>query len=258
MRSRHVSWALVFVGLVLSVATGLTVEDEGKLHLNEAFKCGEHEGKVVVHTNAQLEVSEGSSSKGWISLDAKHSSGNALDCCWVQFLWIELEVSFTTKDGKKQVGYLPSKIETTGGPVDLTTDPKTPKWFVDAAKKSPCYGRGGLSYRDKERLRIFDRPSSAAAMLGPNIKLPKGFVLNKVTERKHFEAYLICRGKPCYRVTWTHGFVWEPPPPAPASGAEVLRGPFFDPAPTGTKSAKLRPEQSAALKSEHPGQKIVR
>ena len=188
---------LCLVVLILLVipghASAFTVVDEGVAQVDTALDCGAHRGRVVVRTGVHYQVSELAERRNGISIAFADDTASALECCWVQFVWMEAIVTFQAPNGQVQ-NRVQLTAKTSGGPVELTTDPNKPKWHVDsAASGSPCYEVEGVSVKDRNGTRTFDQPDDAATELGPQVlaRVPAGSVV-RVEDVKHFEAYLVC------------------------------------------------------------------
>lgn len=245
------------LALVTTPAWGLTIVDEGVAALETKVDCGGHRGRLAVRTGVHVQfgvdretdtIVEG---RDMISIGFAAEAGNALECSWIQFSWTEVLITVDTPRGREQ-GRLKDTIRTTGGDVELTTDPANPLWSVDAAGGSPAYEQGGSAYKDSNGTRMFDQPDEIVSRYA-GMRLPPGERLLQLEDRKHFEAYLVCHGRVCHVVRWTQRCTWTRPPGAGPPTVRIA----YDPAPTARASGNLLPEQRAALDREHPGQTIL-
>lgn len=245
--------SIVLASLLCSMASGLTVIDDGTAVIDSAVSCGGHKGRVVVRTGVHFQESEVDVRDG-ISMAFLATEGNVLSCCWVQFAWAEV-IATVQSGGAPMQGRLDATLPTTGGPVKLTTNPASPVWQVDSAGKSPCYESIGLGFKDQRQAIIFDRVSNVAADLAPALApLFAPATLVRLEAAVHFEAYLVCDRVVCYMVSWSVNYSWTA---GAGGGAPTSTGPSYTPAPTGRAGGTIRPEQRQAATAEHPAETVL-
>lgn len=162
--------ALVLFGLMFLAghASGLTIVDEGVARLDTAIDCGAHRGRVVVRTGVHYQLSERDERLNGVSIAFLDSTSTALECCWVQFVWIEEVVTFQTPNGNVVNRVSGLTATTAGGPVMVSEDPNRSRWYVDAITPGdPCYEIEGVSIKDRHGTRIFDQPDNGTDKVGP-------------------------------------------------------------------------------------------
>lgn len=241
---RQTILTLALVALLASSASALTVIDPGSLADSDPVDCGAHKGTVSVRTGVHFRDGE-FERRGGVSIEFAATQGNAVDCCWVQFVRAQAVASTTTASYQ-----LRFPIRTSGGEVVLSTD-AAPSWHVDSAGKGPlaCYESAGASYQDPDGTKIFDAPDNTATALAEALGR-----VTKVEVVLHFVAYLVCGRRVCATAVWTLRQTWTAPPGGMGPGAETST---FDPKPTVTPGGTIDPKQVAAANAEHAGQTVL-
>jgi hypothetical protein len=256
MRGTRLRVALLWLafGPLCSAAKGLTVVDEGTAAVDSDVHCGDHAGRVVVRTGVHFQEHEVDVEDA-ISMSFQAAEGDSTGCCWVQFVWAEV-IATIDSGGVTERGPIGATLSTSGGPVELTTDPAAPVWHVDSAGKSPCYEAVGLGYRDRRGTTIFDRVDNVAAGIGPALApLLAPATLVRVDASVHFETFLVCDRQVCYTVAWTAAYSWAPAPSG--AGPPTVSGPTYTPEPAGSSGGKIRAAQRKAAGAEHPGTAVL-
>lgn len=151
-------------------------------------------GQITVETGVDIGRTSGAGTLT-AGYTVDYQGGQSADSHWLQFIWSE--VLATQADGS--VKTVDEKgLGTSNGTMDLTTDPSTPKYKVDAASStSPFYEAGFLDNRSATGTKIFDRPSEFAS----TIKRQFDTGATKVVERDHFDDFLIRDYKSIYHVS---------------------------------------------------------
>jgi hypothetical protein len=182
-------------------------------------------------TKATLNVRTGVTIKGAPFTNAIAISVNDVPAAvaqkldFIQFIWVEVDVYKGNALSYRMNGVM----ETTRGPVPLTTDTTSPQWRLDtnanAAKKeannvyySRTFASARRVNRDKESLTVYDEPGS------PNIDLGKENKDNAVTKLvyvAHFVTQVYYENKPVggtqtyWNITYTASrfkggvFIWN-------------------------------------------------
>jgi hypothetical protein len=272
LRKRTPAFALASLAVFASAALGIVIVDQGTIAKEDTITCGGLQGRVVVRTGVTFRVpvqkpgekllGDRTFSNGIsIAFIASRSAeiATAVDCCWVQFIWIEGTATVeSTGISRRKVRLTPSQpIPMSGGDMTMSGDPTkpgwTPPWHLDSGAGSPCYEEGGGAVTDSRGTTMYDRPDNLAELLGPSVVAsnPKLKVV-EVEAKEHFDAYLQCGHHPCYVVHWQVSFTWTPQ----AAGAAVT-GPTYDPAPSGQAVSALDPLEQAALDRDRPGQNVL-
>ena len=156
------------------------------------------DGEVSVRTDVEFKLAERTFTEGF---SVGYTGAKAEDSRWLQFLWSE--IISTQEDGSVKrlaANGLPiSKI-----PMDLTTDPKDPKYHVDSARTdNPFFESGSTTIRSAKASTIYDRPYEFADLI--EAELNKG--ATKVVEKDHFADFLVRDYKTIYKVSLT--VTWE-------------------------------------------------
>jgi hypothetical protein len=193
----------------------IKVTDPGKQQKSKTIKCGDQEGTLSVSTGVQFAQTFKTKLAPQVELETITRFGNAISlaykgpncsrCKWLQFVWRTVQVTF--KSGKQQ--YAPGKLPTKYGHLPLTTDPKNPDYGVDSiVKDSPYYGEQGTNSTIEDGSNtIFDQPGDA---FPPNYKEDPR--ITEMVSIAHFDAFLVCDGKICAKISWTVTYSWKPGP----------------------------------------------
>ncbi len=179
---------------------------------------------------------------------------NADDYRWIQFVWIEVivdERGGVTRRTPTPSGFGPTGVSSTGGDMELTTDPQDPNINVDSASEdSPCYDDKGLGERNGGRNQIWDEPD-----VGKALSLADGIdraVL--VTAVFHYSTYLIKDGVIVYYIRWTVTGQWDPQGPIGDPNLVPAVYQILEQGPGGT----LAPGEGPALDAEYPDQSTLK
>lgn len=195
------------------------VETPGEVLHEADVRCGERCGRVRVATGVTGRVNDplredpplisDMVSIGW---DAEGQQEGAEDCRWVQFVMLTVRARGPEEEGlSMRKGSTPTlrsreiKLSLWPGPshekvmIPWTVDLTQPAWHVDSGDPNdPCYGAAGLdNARSGGDRTIFDAPDTplkASRSINQD--------MDEVAVEVRFHAYLICDGKPCYRVVW--------------------------------------------------------
>jgi hypothetical protein len=218
------------------------VVDPGKERKKADIDCSGHKGSVVGRDGVHYKEGETDYPNG-VSLS--YTGTNCPDCCWVQFVWREILVQ--KKGGQPE----PKKatIRTTGGSYDLTTDPKKPNYHPDSgSRRDPCYGAAFSSKTDKDSTTMFDRPGSAISSITRDETADDK--TDNIESKVHFDAYLVCKGAVCAKVSWTVTYKW--------TKADGEKGPTVDMGDVDKSGDKPNADQMKALNDNYPGQTTVK
>jgi hypothetical protein len=158
----------------------------------EEHKANVGGGTISVHKGVDFTV-KSDSSKFTGAFSVAYSGAGSADTHVLQTIWAEI---VATKRGKDK--HVPrSGLGTAAGPMELTTNPKSPNMKLDARPASPFYEEGSSSARTATGLTIFDRPSEFTHVIME--EFDDG--ATKVVERDHFDIFLIQEEKPVYYVS---------------------------------------------------------
>lgn len=237
--------ALTLLTSLATTASALTILDPGTVADADPVECGAHKGTVTARTGVHFQDDEVDFPDG-VSFEFVATQGDALDCCWVQFVRAQ-GIAITDTATYSLAG---TNVPTTGGEVILSTD-ATPGWHVDSAGKSPCYESRGSSVKDTSGTTMFDRPGNLAEFLVPG--LPGWLGAKRVEVVLHFVAYLVCGRRVCATAVWTLKQSWRA---APGMGPGIATS-ALDAKPTVTPGGTIEPKQLAAADAEHAGQRIL-
>lgn len=172
---------------------------------------------------------------------------------WIQFVWVEVIVNEgggVRRWTPTPAGAGPGGVSSTGGDMELSTDPANPSISVDSASEtSPAYDEKGLGERNGGRNQIWDEPD-----VGRALGLATGVDRAKlVTARFHYSTYLVKDGMIVYHVRWTVTGEWDPQGPigdpnlVPAVYEILSAGP----------GGSLEPGEGPALDAEYPDQTLL-
>lgn len=261
MRRSILIGMLVLLGAVFAGnARATTIIDKGVAAVTTTVSCGAHSGVIEVRTGVHFAEAETADFHSGVSVGFSANAGNTLQCCWVQFFWVEVTVTVQTPGGGVLSGPMGGATGSLGGVVNFSTPaapggPVVPRWHVDSlARKNPCYEAGGGShFKDATSATIFDAPANVASVMAPLVRVPPRAALLSVESRIHFETYLVCDRNICGVVIWEQRNTWQ----ANAAGPPTVTGPDLVPPPTWTPGGALRPEQKAAAAAKFPGQTIL-
>jgi hypothetical protein len=176
-------------------------------HTNE-IDCDGHAGTVVVRENVRYrwrcrrgdEVIRRSAERH-PSISLGYTGTGSDDCCWLQFIWSEIIITKVDADENETSDRMESRIRTTGGSYDLTTDPDNPNYNVDSASEdNPCYDARGARNRNDDSITIYDRPASSNPLAREE---RRDATVTKIESKDHFDSYLVCDGQVCYKISWT-------------------------------------------------------
>jgi len=256
-------------------------EKQSDLASKEDFDCGETKGSIKVkHGPISVKLSNGKVQNIPDAITITYTGKNCPDCVWVQFIWRKVIV--TVKDGTTDVdktltgkAVVPYADPTNGQEkdysYDLTTDEKKePKWNVD----SPHYGKDPTFSANKGCLQVSNCPTSLVGdaptpLFGYNRRtseLLDSYTLDdtnkkilkeatKVRALLHADTFLVCKGKPCARVSWNATWTFD------VSNGKVNQSKFsVTPAYSDVSidpGAKLTGEQTTALNDQFKGQQAV-
>jgi uncharacterized protein DUF4157/annexin-like protein len=199
----------------------------------EKHKAKVGDGEVSVRTDVEFKAVGTTYAEGY---SVGYTGGKPEDSRWLQFIWSEI-VS-TQADGTEK------RLSATGLPVssrtmDLTTDPKAPKYHVDSASTvNPFYESGFASIRTAKGSTIYDRPFEFANIIAS--EFDKG--ATKVVEKDHFDDFLIREYKTIYQVSLV--VTWEY-----TSKTAVGRSTAFQ---SGSAVSALPSEHKKELVKEYP------
>ena len=163
--------------------------------------CGDQQGIVTLRTGVIYGTRLAHRYNGFtITYSGTHCDG----CHWIQFGWVSASI---TRNGVAAVktGAIPSM----SGLEQLTTDPRDPKWFVDATDtRTPTYDARGASIRNGTSITEFDAPRFVSDFAFPEVYLP---TVSKLLITAQFQSFLVCKrstgsGRICARaalmITW--------------------------------------------------------
>ncbi len=237
-------------------------------------------GKIVVRKGATLKTDKQNVMGVPPRISISFEGEKCLDCTWMQFMWRE---ALVTAQGLSEPFALEGDVErdepardAAGKPTTvkfkypLTANSKKPKWQVDAPhydkKKPPTYSHENecLEKLSCKEDTIFDRPASMLEQIGPLLKATGPFLkANKAKFEKleiifHAQAYLICGGQVCARVTWTASWILD------TKDNQKLSAVKYDAKNENIECAKEKapitvdPDQIAALKEQFPDQTVLK
>lgn len=239
-------WTPLFVLAMAAVLCATTVVDAGKEQKSADIDCGGHKGKVSVNTGVHFREGEANYRNG-ISLKYK---GTAVgDCCWVQTIWREVVVTYKAAAGASpRTVRKEGTIRTTGGSYKLTTDPSKPVYNPDSGSAtSPCYDAAFSSITDGDSKTMYDQPGSAIDRFAAAEKTDA--TVDKIESIAHFDAYLVCGGKVCAKVSWTSTYTWS-------GGAGT--GPTYGVSDVDKSGNPPNDEQKKAINDKYPGQTVLK
>ena len=150
-------------------------------------------GEITVETGLEIQTPSGTTFADTYSV--AYEGGQSKESRWLQFIWSEILA--TQADGSvKTVDE--TGLPTSNGTMDLTTDPSSPKYKVDAATSaSPFYEKGGVDIRTATATTLLDRPFEFSNA----IKRQFDAGATKVVERDHFEDFLVRDYKSIYHIS---------------------------------------------------------
>lgn len=150
-------------------------------------------GQITVETG--LEIQQPSGSKFADTYSVAYEGGQSKESRWLQFIWSEILA--TQADGSvKTVDE--TGLPTSNGTMDLTTDPSSPKYKVDAATgASPFYEQGGVDIRTATATTLLDRPFEFKNAIQRQFDAGA----TEVVERDHFEDFLVRDYKSIYHLS---------------------------------------------------------
>lgn len=240
-----------------STALAITIIDEGTAVVDSAVSCGTHSGRIVVRTGVHYQTPEDTEAADRPNgVSIAFVGSKALDCCWAQFVWVEVIATVRTGTTRGQA-LVPGAMNTTSGRVPLTMDAANPSWHLDSiSSKDPCYETTGVSIKTSNGTTVFDHPV-IAPVIGPSIAKglsAQGYELESLECRFHAEAFLVCDHHICFVVSWTSVDTWTP---HPSGGSSTSTGPNYAPPPSGQVANAIRPRQKAALDAQEPGETVI-
>jgi hypothetical protein len=232
----------------------IVIDDGGTQKKSVPIKCGDHEGTVSVNTGVKLtetvkgviapEIEQTIITKYGNAIGLTYKGTNCADCKWLQFVW--REVLATDAKGEAPVR---GKMPTSAGLLPLTTNPAAPSYAVDSGSKTdPSYGATGISTTTADSQNMYDQPGPG---FPPNLQ--KDATITKLRSLAHFDAFLVCGGKVCAKVTWTVSWTWTPGP-----GGGTTTGPTYDVPDPDTSGAKPNDAQMKQLNAQYPGQTVLK
>lgn len=240
-RNRLIMVPGVAVLLLFALALeATTVIDPGTKKHSLDIDWDGHKGKIDVREGVTY-AEEGTQYQNGISLG--YSGKKSGKCHWIQFVWREILVTKTGESPKAKSG----TVDTTGGSLELTTDPASPNYIVDSDSASdPSFESGFSMIRDRRSITIFDSPASGVLVTKDDQIDPK---TEKIEAKTHLEAFLACKGKICAKVTWTSTYTW--------TRGEGEKGPVFT-IDAPDRSGTLNQAEKDKLKEKYPHQRKLR
>ncbi|SHN27361.1 DUF4157 domain-containing protein [Mucilaginibacter sp. OK098] len=160
---------------------------------NEDHKAKVGGGEVSVHTNVGYSGKSPGSSKTTDGFSIAYAGAKADDSHYIQTMWTEI---IATQPDNTQV-WVDKTAVSVNGYLELTTDPKKPKYKVDSTSKTPFYDHAGSKNRTDTSIIDFDRPSDDKKIILEQFDAKA----TKVVEIDHFDNFLIQEGKAIYQVS---------------------------------------------------------
>jgi hypothetical protein len=160
---------------------------------NEDHKAKVGGGEVSVHTNVGYSGKSPGSSKTTDGFSIAYAGAKADDSHYIQTMWTEI---IATQPDNTQVRVDKTAVSVNGY-LELTTDPKKPKYKVDSTSKTPFYDHAGSKNRTDTSIVDFDRPSDDKKIILEQFDAKA----TKVVEIDHFDNFLIQEGKAIYQVS---------------------------------------------------------
>jgi hypothetical protein len=252
------SAALLVLGLAAwpsPASATIVIDDPGTERKGVALNCGDYVGRIIVNTGVKLtdtvsgtpapEIEQTIITKFLNAISLSYKGAKCAECCWLQFVW--REILGTDASGE---GPVTGRMPTTSGPIDLTTDPAKPAYRVDSASRTdPCYTAAGHGTITAEANTMYDQP-------GPGFpsNMVNNAAITKLRSVAHFDAFLVCAGKVCAKVTWTVSWTRT----RNIDGSVTATGPTYevsDPDITGAKPSAVQMQQ---LNAQYPGQTLLK
>lgn len=160
---------------------------------NEDHKAKVGGGEVSVHTGVGYSGKMPGSSKTTDGFSIAYAGAKADDSHYIQTMWTEI---IATQPDNTQV-WVDKTAVSLNGYLELTTDPKKPKYKVDSTSKTPFYDHAGSKNRTDASIVDFDRPSDDKKIILEQFDAKA----TKVVEIDHFDNFLIQEGKAIYQVS---------------------------------------------------------
>ncbi|MDB5086628.1 MAG: hypothetical protein JWR09_622 [Mucilaginibacter sp.] len=160
---------------------------------NEDHKAKVGGGEVSVHTGVGYSGKSPGSSKTTDGFSIAYAGAKADDSHYIQTMWTEI---IATQPDNTQV-WVDKTAVSVNGYLELTTDPKKPKYKVDSTSKTPFYDHAGSKNRTDTSIIDFDRPSDDKKIILEQFDAKA----TKVVEIDHFDNFLIQEGKAIYQVS---------------------------------------------------------
>ena len=155
------------------------VETLGSESARSRVSCGDISGDVVISVGAVFWTRLLRQDPDALPIDVRNRNGIVLafratgasdvECCWLQFVWIEVAMSGTPEGGERRDGLSPQgEILTPQGPRELTRAGEQPRWAVDSGnprdEQRACYDPAGAALPRTEgdpSTTILDCPASS-------------------------------------------------------------------------------------------------
>lgn len=241
----------------------MVVTDNGTQAASNAVQCGAAKGTVTVSTGAKWQITqlvkyvnqEGVALRTETKILRKDDDGvyirytgaDAANFKWIQFVRIIYRVNYSKAPFFK---LLPVTIKTSTGKAPSTTDMRHPDWHIDSS--NPADPTTDSHVQPVNSGGFVDQPSDpispGEAQAFSQMKAKMGFTTAEV--QYYFEAYLIYKGRICYKVAWKKEQKWDPtktPPLSPPKTSLVSAG----------LANSADPAQRNALALDYPGQTAV-